>query len=486
MFPYESMYTHDFTFDRMMRDQVSAEQATREQIASRAILAYNDHGANPLKVDSQTRIDDNVKINYARTIVDKGVNFLFGNEFKVEINHPDAADADELGEESEADDEEAAEDYLDEVWPPDTRAEDFIDLATNGGQTGHVWAGISIDTVAGRALPRVVVLDPLNMSAVWDERDIRRVNLYRNQWNSFDENGKEIVRRQDSVRQENGTWVIKEYISRGADQWMQVGADILWRWTFAPVFQVKNLPNANVFYGLPDLTLGILRLNYYISRVDSMINKILRIHAHPKTVAYNINEDQLNIGIDGVLFVDTFEAELKNLEMQSDLTAAREFRKDLRLALAEISCVPEVATGKVENLGALSGRAMEILYSPLIEQTKKKRVLYGRMIKEVMRALLEIGGFKVAAKDVVLHWGQMLPVDQLEQAQVGVLKLQCGFSKDTVVQQLGGDPEVEKTKRADDAAEMGDALGKMFDVGAGDASGNTYNQTKTDQTKKAA
>lgn len=451
---------NDFSLDAMMRQAASQYDLSRVEIMRKAILAYNDNSTKPLKVDATTGIDDNVQINYSRTIVEKGVAFLFGETLKIEITKPKRKG--QAGA-VETDDENPAEDYLDDVWPEDIRGEDFIDLATNGGQTGHVWAQIVIEN--GR--PRVVVQDPLNLSAVWDERDIRRVEKYTAQWPSFDEHNRSIVRRQTVTRQ-GATWLIEDFYSYSdGSTWHRDGDAVVWRYEFAPVFQVKNLPNANVFYGSADLNLCVLRLNHYINRVDSLINKIIRIHAHPKTVAYGITEDQLEISSDGILFVDEFEAELKNLEMQSDLTAAQTFRDKMRGALAEVSHVPEITTGKTDNLGTLSGRAMAILYGPLIDQTKKKRLLYGRFIKDIVRALLVIGGHAVASKEIVLRWGAMLPADDKEAAETALIKKQIGFSTDTLIQELGGDPDTEREKRALDINDTGAIIGAAFDGGRG-------------------
>ena len=454
------MAADQYTFDHMMRQVVEAADVSRAQMMARAIKAYNDHAQRPLKIDPQTRIDDNVCINYARTIVEKGVSFLFGEQLKIEIaartNKAPSADA-------QSADDETFEDALEDLWPALERGEDLIDFATNGGQTGHVWAQVVVEG----GVPRVVVLDPLNMTAEYDERDLRRVLSFTNQWNSFDAHGRACVRKQ--VTRRNGeTWTITEYISlSNATTWTQAGPVVEWRYKFAPIIHTKNLPHACVFYGAADLTLNVLQLNFYINRVDSLINKILRIHAHPKTVAYGLQEQDLRIGVDGVLFVDEYEAELKNLEMQSDLGAAQTFRDKLRAALAEVSHVPEVTTGKIENLGTLSGRAIQMLYGPLIDQTKKKRITYGRFVTEIIVALLTITGKVIKARDVSLHWGSMLPADEKEAAETAVLKRQVGFSDDTLVQELGGDPDKEREKKATQTDTLGETLGKAFDAGAG-------------------
>ena len=444
--------------DEMMRAAAHTADTSRAEIMRRACLYYSDQGDAPLKKTKQG-IDDNVLTNYAELIVDKGVSFLFGDELKIEVG-AEAKD----GETKDT----SGEDALEAVWGDDVRSEDLIDMATNGGIFGHVWAQIVVEN----KIPRVVVLDPLNMSAVWDAHDVKKVRLFRNQYNTFDEQGRAMVCRQDTIR-EGERWVIVDSESKGAGAWREVKR-VDWLYDFPPIFHTKNLPNANMFYGRADLRLGVLRLVYYISRADSLINRILRIHAHPKTIAYGISPQDLKLGTDDVLFLEEYETEIRNLEMQTDLKASMDFRDRLRRSLAEVSHVPEVTT-ETKSLGTLSGRAMHMLYAPLIDVSKKKRRLYGRMIKELCRALLVIQGKADEAKRIVIHWGDMLPADEKEAVEIAVMKKEIGYSDATLIRQTGGDPDKEKTQRETQVSDFAQARGKAFDAGQGD---DVYSTTR--------
>ena len=69
--------------------------------------------------------------------------------------------------------------------------------------------------------------------------------------------------------------------------------------------------------------------------------------------------------------------------MQSDLTSSLAYYARLKEALHEVSRVPEVATGKLESTGALSGVALQLLYGPLVQATEAKRLTYGEMLTEL-------------------------------------------------------------------------------------------------------
>lgn len=438
-------YGADLLNQTLIKDTQLAE-AERKALMTRACHAYQGTDIilnRPLKVEAN-KPDDNVAINYAETIVDKGVGFLFGQDLKISIGEPDTQQSD-------------AEKYLEEVWPEDVRAEDLIELGTNGGIFGHVWAKIAIED----NMPSVVVGDPECYTAEWSPDNYKKVVRFLNTYRTTDALGKSVLRRENTHQVSPTEWKIDlEESTSQAPTWTVIQS-YPWPFPFAPVVHCKNLPTPNQFYGKADLTKHVLSLMYYINRVNSLINKIVRSHAAPKPIATGQKKVEMEMGADSMLFLPNPEAKITLLEMTGDLEQARNFRKDLREALAEISHVPEVTTGKVDDVGQLSGRAMRILYGPLIDQTAKKRRLYGRLIKQLAGNLLVIGGKAPTAPTanggqkvkVSLAWGDALPADEKEQAEVAVLKKQIGFSNDTLIKQMGGDPETERTQRKKDAEE---------------------------------
>lgn len=423
----------------------TAAQDARQQLLAKSLAYYDGDQPKSLLKTKPGGPDDNTAVNYAAVIVDKGVSFLFGAELDIEI-----------GDEND----EAGEANLEELWPEDLRHVDLIELATNGAIFGHAWAKLVLDN--GR--PSVSVLDPLNLSAEWDSRDYRRVMRYRNQYNTTDEAGNPIVWREDTER-DGAAWAIKEYWSRPDMSGWTLVSTTAWPWPFAPVFECKNLPKANEYYGRADLSKYVLHLCYYLARTDSLINRIIRAHASPKPIAQGIAEQDLKTGTDDVLYLPSPDQKLSLLEMTGDLAGALAFRKQLREALAEVSQVPEIATGKMESLGQLSGLALKILYGPLVDRTTQKRRLYGRLIKSLVRALFVIAG--QAEPRVELHWPQPVPGDDVEAANVALLKKQIGVSADTLLREMGYDAEKEIEKSADEAEEALARQERAFNRGQG-------------------
>jgi hypothetical protein len=436
--------------DGHMRELAQAADDQRVALYGAALRHYDGHPPQALKF-KPGEPDDNVSTNYAAIIVDKGVSFLFGEAPRLAIKPKGSGpkNTDQKGEE-----------LLEEVWPEDQRAEDLIDLATNGGVFGDVWATIILED----GEPRVSVVDPLNMSAEWDPHNFRRVLKYRCQYETFTAAGDPLTCRQDTERGEGGTWWIRNYEAVGnASTFTQVGEPVHWRMSRAPVYHVKNLPKANEFYGRPDLTRYVLALVHYINRADSLINRILRIHSHPKPVARGLKKQDLQLGTMDILFLPEKEQDLKLLEMTGNLEGALRFRKQLRENLAEVSHVPEVATSKTENVGQLSGRAMRILYGPLLDRTKIKRRLYGRFLKDLVAGLLEVKGLE--GQEVSITWPEALPQDEKESAETAGLLHQVGVSRETLLERLGFDPVEEARRRQDEGGSLAETLMKAFEGG---------------------
>jgi hypothetical protein len=132
-----------------------------------------------------------------------------------------------------------------------------------------------------------------------------------------------------------------------------------------------------------------------------------------------------------------------------------------------LSRIPEVSTGKLDNVGALSGVALEILYQPLLEKTLAKRVTYGDMLVELNRRLLAIGGFG-DENYTELRWQDLLPKDKVAETNAALVLKQLGVSGDTLVQQFGYDPDLEREKRAKES-DLGQALLQAFDRGEAQA-----------------
>jgi hypothetical protein len=424
---------------------VEADEKDRRDRFVRAWASYQGEAPKPLRL-TPDGFDDNVRINYARLVVDKGVSFLGVPTAQIDADTSKRS---------------ATEDYASEVWKNSGGPLGFSRLAVNGGVCGHTFAKI----IPAEPTPRVVVLDPQNVTMKWRADDHEAVYEFRITWTEWDaERRKMIGRRQRHVENEGGeSWeVIEERSPEVGDRWVEFSRET-WRYPFSQIVHGQNLPAPNQVWGRSDLENDVLDLIEAIEFSVSNVNRILRFQAHG--LWYTDAEgglETLNRSIGRIVRFPK-GTKIDKLEMDSDLSSSMEFLRHLRQSLAEVTRVPEVATGKVESIGNLAGVALQILYQPLLELTETKRDTYGEVYSEATRRALIVGGKPDA--EVTPSWPEMLPADTqtlIDDQTLGIV------SKRTLAEKRGYDYDVEAARieeekgSAPGATER--ALGTMLDA----------------------
>jgi len=391
------------------------------------------------------QIDDNVRINYARMVVDKGVSFLFGRDIGFEIDEVEETDA---------------EQWLDAVWSANRKMSLLQNAALVGGVTGHVFVKI----VSGEPYPRLVVIDPETVTISLAPDDAQQILSYQISYTSKDPKTKKPIGIRQVIERNGLRWRIVDQVGDLERLTWSTVNEAIWPYEFSPIVDCQNLPAPGEFWGQSDLEDDVIEIIRAINFIASNTARIIRFHAHPKTWGRGFTARDLRIGVDETIILPGENAELRNLEMQSDLASSLRYLDMLRQALHEVSRVPEVATGNLDRAGSLSGVALQILYQPLLEKTNTKRLLYGDMLVELNRRLLSIGGFSDDLR-TALHWQEILPQDAMQERQAALIDMQLGVSQDTLLQRLGYDPDLERQKREAASTDLGEQLLTAFDRG---------------------
>lgn len=423
---------------------LSETESDRLESFQRRREAYVSGGEKPLKTD-RGGFDDSVRLNYARMIVDKGVAFLFGKNVGFELTKCEVT---------------LQEAWLDDVWAANRKMSLLQKLATNGGIYGTAFLKIHLQP--GQT-PKLVVVDPETVSVVLDPMDVDAVVKYTIRYQTMDPQTDKLIAVRQVIEQDGLQWKITDEIGdvQGAS-WQTVNVQT-WPYRFAPMLHCQNLSAPNAFWGISDIEDDVLEVIAKESYTVSNILKILRFHAHPKTWVRGVAAADVKVNPDNLIVLPGETATIQNLEMHSDLASSIAMHKELTQFIHEISRVPEVSTGKVDNVGNLSGVALEILYQPLLEKTEAKRVTYGDMLVELNRRLLVIGGYGEGLQ-TELRWQEMLPKDAVAEANAALSLKQLGVSSDTLVQRFGFDPDLEREKRTKES-DLGQALLQAFDRG---------------------
>ncbi len=452
---------------RMVVNRAASEEDLRKKRMQKAWKRYNSDYPEPLlKNDLDPKAEDNAIISLARRTVDTSAFYLFGTDVGFQAVGDGAQF--EVQRDGKNKTKSEADTWLDECWEAqdDGKVPFLLEFATGAGIFGDGFLRVHLpNKQAGEDYPSIAALDAENVTAIYDPANYKRVTQYKIEWHGIDGDNKPVAYRHLITREKNG-WYIEEQESRGDARAFSTVYEKRWPYKWCPIFHCKNRPMPFCFYGTSDLEDDVLDLNDNINFTVSNNNRILRAHGHPFQWASGMggNEIQhIKRDIGSILAIPNPEGELHNLEMVSELTSAFNQLKALREAYHEITSIPEIVSGKVENVGQLSGLALKILYGPLVQLTNVKRELYGRMVSQLNVALLEIGGFK--AKKVLNQWPTIIPTNRKEEADTAISLQEAGISKDTTIQELGYDAFDENEKRNEESDAALERQKQAFDRG---------------------
>lgn len=404
--------------------------------------AYYGNAPEPLRRRKGEAVNDNVRLNYGRLIVDAGVAHLFGDELI--LTAPEDAP-------------EGVQEAIDGIVR--TNGGDLLwqRMGLSGAIGGTMFARLQV-TEDGRV--RIVCLDPQTVEVEWEPDDYETVTRYIVSWNTVTADGG-VARRQIIEPDGNG-WIIvdQEAIEGG---WATLG-ETPWPKPYAPIVHAQNMPSPHELYGISDLEPDVLRLCSSIERVASNVNRIVRLYAHPRTWGRMIG-DPVNMDANpgSILQFENPQAELRNLEMQSDLASSIDLYRRLVAALHETTRIPEVATGKLDSAGQLSGLALRILYAPLIQKTETKRRTYGHAIEELMMRALDLAGYEGIRP--LIGWPPLVPTDPEAERRTAIIDAQLGVSQRTILDRLGYDADLEAALVAEEQANAAREQAAAFDAG---------------------
>jgi hypothetical protein len=388
--------------------------------------------------------DDNVTINLSRSVVNKGVYFLFGPKLHWQLDESRQTQQEEM---------------LDRIWRSDEWRQFFLsELAINGGVTGDFYIQI-VPAVMQGALPRVVNLDPSIVFPHTNPDDIDDVWAFETRWRT----GKTIKRTIHTKSETGATWeTFTEALTAG--RWVMEMEPVIWPFSWPYIVHGKNLPNPNEFFGCSDLEDA--DINDAINQVASNVNRITRIFAHPVAWAKGFGE---NLALDTSKIVTTTntDAQMGALELARDLGSAQEHGRFLRTAFSEVTNVPESDPDRLA-IGAQSGFALKVLFNDLVLKTGIKRSAYGMALIETNRRLLELVG--MGDDNIVeLHWNDALPEDERATAESDRFELDTGLaSKETIATRRGLDWQTEQDrKQAENTSDgnVGEMLLRAFERG---------------------
>jgi len=376
--------------------------------------------------------DDNVIYNLCGQAVERSVHFLFPEPPTLKYS------------------KKVDQKKVETLWKEEFMPSFLTDIAISGLVSGHVF--LRIDNSDEN--PSFINIDPRVMTVFWDVRRADTALWYRMTWAEGSEYDRDKFFIEDYVpnkylsnvdTDEGWSIITYKWVPQKTVTLQQIGEPELWNYPFAPIVDWKAQPLPFNFYG-PSL-LRHLHVNDVLNFLASNTNRILRFHAHPKTIITGAGQQALEqTSIDEVWAIPTADAKVFNLEMQSDLKASMEMMDKTRAAFFAQAHVVDTTSYK-DKIGQITNFGVHVLFADMVDHTKVMHQLYGRGLQEATRRALIIMGSNNNIGIPNIVWADPLPVNQTERVNAVKIEQSIGVtSPQTLSESLDRDFDQEQTR----------------------------------------
>lgn len=465
----------DREWAKRVDDLADNERTDREKDIANRRAWYEGRHPDPLRPLPDKLINDNIKYNLCGKAIDK-LNDFIGVPKSIDLPGGVALERAPDGKpvQNVSPAQKTVNAYYARVMP------ELKDLKLDSLTAGHVFVKLFIDD---DGTGEFALIDPALVTVFWEEGKGSRARplWYRSQWKTGD-----VAYRQDIVPvalvepqlDERGRvvldfergWLIFDYeLKTHSTRWTRLyDQPEFWDFPFAPLLDWRNKKRPHQYYGAATLDDSSIGLNHGVNFLASNTQRIIYIHAHPKTVAIGIEPEQIaTTAIDG-LWTLPEGAEVHNLEMQSDLASSMAMLAEEKAQFYAQMGVLDTTSIK-DKVGGITNFAVRMLFDDQVEQTEELRKVFGDAAATIVWHLAAIDG--VALEKPTAMWADPLPVNRLELVQTAALEKTNGFASTVTLQEdLGRDPVLEaerkESEQQDDAELMETMLAKAGERGA--------------------
>ena len=149
-------------------------------------------------------------------------------------------------------------------------------------------------------------------------------------------------------------------------------------------------PKAGSFFGsgiIEDLIEGNKLFNEKVSDISDIID----YHTAPITIIYGGKARQLEKGANKIWSGLPANAKVENLKSEGNISEARDFIKDVKTWMHELTGIPEKSLGGERKISNTSATSLAIDFEPLIELADDVRFCFEDGIKKVNELIIDIG-----------------------------------------------------------------------------------------------
>lgn len=314
-----------------------------------------------------------LSFNYVRAFCDYITNFCFGHGVSFEV----------------PDQNRGVTPYiLQRAWEIDNpKGKILWEMGQLGGVTGDCFVKIAYEAPyadpTGLVRPGRIRILPLNPASCFpefhphDRTRLLRFKLKYRFWGTSIEGTRQVYTYTELMTDE----MIEEYIN---DELIDQRPNPLGR---IPVVHIANVPVSASPWGLSDIY-DIIPLNREFNEKMTEISDIINYHAAPVTIITGAKASQLERGPKKVWAGLPKDAQVFNLEMQSQLATPMAYVETIKRAMHEMTGVPETALGQSQPISNTSGVALSIQFQPLMNRRAMKILQYSQGLEQINELII--------------------------------------------------------------------------------------------------
>lgn len=272
---------------------------------------------------------------------------------------------------------------LKRIWQQDNNMKAVIwEMGQQGGVSGDAFVKVAYespwDDEAGNHHNGRVRILPLNSAycfPTWHPHDRDRLLEFKLKyrfWGTNTEGTRSVYTYTELIRSD----VIREYVN---DELIDERPNAL---GVIPIVHIANHPASGSPWGMSDVQ-NLISLNRQYNETATDIADIVNYHAAPITVVIGAKPSQLEKGTNRVWSIGNKDVDIHNLENGVELEGPLDALNMLKVAMHEMTGVPETALGQSQAISNTSGVALAMQFLPLMQKFELKKIQYGKGLQKI-------------------------------------------------------------------------------------------------------
>lgn len=317
--------------------------------------------------------EQQITLNYIRTLSDYITNFCFGKGVQFRVPEENGAIIPHL---------------LEKVWETDNNKHFVLwEMGQLAGVTGDCFVKIAYEQpwldsigVAHDGRTRIIPLNPAHCFPEYHPHDRERLLRFKLKyrfWGTSPEGTRQVYTFTEILTDDR----VEQYIN---DELIDTYDNPI---GLIPIVHIPNTTISSSPWGQSDIW-DIISLNREMNEKMTEVSDIINYHAAPVTIITGAKHSALEKGAKKVWAGLPEKAQVFNLESKGDMAGAMEYVAFIKIAMHEITGVPETALGQSQPISNTSGVALAIQFQPMMNRRTMKLIHFGKGLQRVNELII--------------------------------------------------------------------------------------------------